>query len=65
MLNVVSPLTASEEQVVTEVVDCGFQVHRRVLGPGFKESIYAERFGWSCDCRGLSFECEKAIDGAL
>ena len=43
MLIVVSPLTASEEQVVTEVVDCGFQVHS-VLGPGFKERIYVQAF---------------------
>ena len=61
MLRVVSPLTESEERVVTEVVDCGFQVHS-VLGPGFRESIYAQAFRLELAARGLAFECEKAID---
>ena len=61
MLNVVSPLAASEEQLVTEVVDCGFQVHAG-LGPGFRESIYASAFRLELNARGLSFECEKAIE---
>ena len=61
MLSVVSPLTASEEQLVTEVVDCGYQVHS-VLGPGFKERIYVQAFRLELHSRGLSFECEKSID---
>ena len=61
MLRVASPLTQCEERLVTEVVDCGFQVHS-VLGPGFRESIYAQAFRLELNARGLSFEAEKAID---
>ena len=65
MLSVVSPLTASEEQLVTEVVDCGFQVHVEsragLQGNHLSQSAYRLEF----DSRGLKFECEKAIDGLL
>ena len=61
MLRVVSPLTDSDERLVTEIVDCGFQVHS-VPGPGFRERIYAQAFKLELHSRGVTFECEKAID---
>jgi len=61
MLRVVSPLGESEERLITQVVDCGFQVHS-ALGPGFKERIYVQAFRLELHCRGLSFESEKSID---
>ena len=61
MLRVLSPLNASDERLVTAVVDCGFHVHS-ALGPGFRESIYARAFQLELSDRGLRFECEKAIN---
>jgi GxxExxY protein len=61
MLRVSSPLTESEERVVTAVLDCGYAVHRG-LGPGFREKIYARAMCLELDARGLLFECEKPIE---
>ena len=60
MLRVSSPLTADQEKIVAEVVDCGVTVHR-VLGPGFREKIYSRAFRLELDSRQLRFECEKPI----
>jgi len=60
MLRVVSPLSETQEQVITQVVDCGFSVHA-ALGPGFRESIYNRALRLELASRSLSFECEKAI----
>ena len=46
---------------MSRVLDCAFNVHR-VLGPGFKESIYQRAICLEMDSRGLRFECEKKID---
>jgi PD-(D/E)XK nuclease superfamily len=43
MLRVSSPLTESDEQIVTSVVDCAYTVHK-ILGPGFREKIYGSAF---------------------
>ena len=61
MLRVASPLTPSEEDLVTRVVDVGFTVHH-ALGPGFKEKIYQRAFCLELDSRGLRYECEKNVD---
>jgi GxxExxY protein len=61
MFNQVSPLTESEEQVVTVAVDAGYTVHH-VLGPGFRERIYERAYCLELDSRGVPFECEKKID---
>lgn len=61
MLRVASPLSESEERVVTAVMDCGFEVHRR-LGPGFREKIYKRALCLELDSRDLRFECEKKIE---
>jgi len=42
-------------------MDCAFSVHR-VLGPGFRESIYARALHLELDSCGLKFESEKLID---
>jgi GxxExxY protein len=60
MLRVSSPLTADQEKIVAEVVDCGVTVHR-VLGPGFREKIYSRAFRLDLDSRQLRFESEKPI----
>ena len=49
------------ELLVSRVMDCAFAVHWH-LGPGFKEKIYERALCLELDSRGLSFECEKAID---
>ena len=56
-----SSLSDEEERIVSRVLDCAFNVHR-VLGPGFKESIYQRAMCLEMDARGLKFECEKMID---
>jgi GxxExxY protein len=55
-----STLGQDLEQLVSRVMDCAFTVHR-VLGPGFKESIYKQAFCLEMDSQGLKFECEKPI----
>ena len=60
-MRVQSSLTEAEEQLVTEVMDVGFSVHR-VLGPGFRERIYHRAFCLELNARGLSFESEKRIE---
>src|SRR5215203_5643535 len=60
-MRVQSSLTQAEEQLVTEVMDVGFSVHR-VLGPGFRERIYHRAFCLELNARGLSFESEKRIE---
>lgn len=56
-----SPLTESQERLVTDVIDCGFTVHKE-LGPGFRERIYERAFCLELDLRGLRYECERQID---
>jgi GxxExxY protein len=60
VLRVSSPLGAEQEAIVTQVIDCGFTVHR-ALGPGFREKIYARAFRLELDSRNLCYECEKPI----
>ena len=60
MLKVPSPLSADQEKIVSQVIDCGFTVHR-LLGPGFREKIYSRAFRLELSSRGLRFEWEKAV----
>jgi GxxExxY protein len=53
-------LEPDQEQIVAEVLDCGFAVHR-VLGPGFREGVYHRAYGLELDLRGLKYEAEKPI----
>jgi GxxExxY protein len=61
MLRVRSPLSTSDERIVTVVIDCGLAVHRG-LGPGFRERIYERACCLEFEFRGLRFECEKRIE---
>ena len=54
-------MSDEEERIISRVLDCAFNVHR-VLGPGFKESIYQRAMCLEMDARGLRFECEKKIE---
>lgn len=57
-----APTVAPEiEAVVTRVMDCAFAVHR-ALGPGFRESIYAQALRLEMDLQQIKFESEKPID---
>jgi GxxExxY protein len=56
-----TPLDAQGERVVADALDCAFDVHR-VLGPGFREPIYARAFCLELDARGIPFECERPIE---
>jgi GxxExxY protein len=42
------------------VIGCAIKVHR-VLGPGYKESIYVEALCLEMDAQGLQFERERPI----
>ena len=53
-------IPAETEQVVTEVIGCGIEVHRR-LGPGFLERIYQEALCLELHTRGLTFERECSV----
>ena len=48
------------EDVGHRVIGCGITVHR-VLGPGFKESIYERAFCLELEEQGISYECQKEI----
>jgi GxxExxY protein len=61
MLRVSTPLSAADEQIVSETINCGIAVHRG-LGPGFRERIYEVAFCLELESRGLRFECEKPIE---
>jgi GxxExxY protein len=56
----IEPLPARVEWVGRRVIGCAITVHR-VLGPGYKESIYVEALCLELDSRGLMFEREKPI----
>ena len=53
-------IPAEVEWVGRRVIGCAIAVHR-VLGPGYKESIYVEALCLELDTRGLGFEREKPI----
>jgi len=55
-----APIAREVEEVASTCVDSGITVHR-VLGPGFKESIYHEAYRLELSSRGVAYESEKAI----
>jgi len=57
---VYEPIPAEVEWVGRRVIGCAINVHR-VLGPGYKESIYVEALCLELDLRGLKFEREVPI----
>jgi GxxExxY protein len=56
----IEPIPAEVEWVGRRVIGCGISVHR-ALGPGYKESIYAEAMCIEMDSQGLTFEREKPL----
>ena len=61
-MSVVVPASIPQEieDVGHRVIGCGINVHR-ILGPGFKESVYHCAFGLELGEAGLSYETEKNI----
>jgi GxxExxY protein len=59
-LKVYTPLSETDEAVVTDAIGCAITVHR-TLGPGFKESIYQRALLLELDSEGIAFESEKKI----
>jgi GxxExxY protein len=53
-------IPAEVEWIGRRVIGCAIAVHR-VLGPGYKEAIYAEALCLELDSRKLPFEREKPI----
>ena len=56
----VSTLPAETEDLLTRIIGCGIEVHKR-LGPGFFESIYMRALCYELQCAGLSYERERSI----
>jgi len=54
------PIPAEVEWVGRRIIGCAIAVHR-VLGPGYKESIYVEAMCLELHSQGLGFEREKPI----
>jgi iron complex transport system substrate-binding protein len=48
------------EELASEAIDCGFQVHKR-LGPGLLESVYEVVLAAKLQSRGLRVERQKPI----
>ena len=59
-IQVEAPIPQEVEEVGHRVIGCGITVHR-ILGPGFKESIYERAFCLELDEQGLSYECQKKV----
>jgi GxxExxY protein len=57
---VYEPIPAEVEWLGRRVIGCGIKVHR-VLGPGYKESIYVEALCLEMDSRGLKFDREVPL----
>ena len=55
-----APIPDEIEDIGYRVIGCAITVHR-ILGPGFKERIYARAFCLELAEAGLSYECEKRI----
>src|ERR1700730_15938551 len=60
LTRVETPIPQEVEEVGHRVIGCGITVHR-ILGPGFKESIYERAFCLELEEQGLRYECEKKI----
>jgi GxxExxY protein len=55
-----APIDESVDQVVREVINGGFAVHREI-GPGFVEPVYGKAMAVELRCRGLRFKEEHVI----
>ncbi|RYZ59531.1 MAG: GxxExxY protein [Chitinophagaceae bacterium] len=53
-------LTAFEEQLCNEIVDCAYTVHKQ-LGPGLLEKIYEACFCYELEKRRINYERQKSL----
>jgi len=60
MLHTYSNLDSTTEARITEVIDCGFVIHRDV-GPGFLEPLYSNAMCVEFRTRNIPFEREKVV----
>ena len=60
MLRVHSVLPEATELLMEKLVNCAFEVHRR-LGPGYLERIYGIAYGIELTLNGVPFERERAV----
>ena len=60
MLHTYSNLDSTTEARITEVIDCGFVIHRDV-GPGFMEPLYSNAMCVELRTRNIPFEREKVV----
>ena len=60
MLKVSSPLDEATEAHITEVIDCGFVVHRD-LGPGYTELTYANAMALELTARSIPFSSQTVF----
>ena len=60
MLHTYSNLDSTTEARITEVIDCGFVIHRDV-GPGFMEPLYSNAMCVELRARNIPFEREKVV----
>jgi GxxExxY protein len=61
MIHASSPLSADQEQLVSEVIGAAIAVHRE-LGPGCLEGIYRKALCTELVSRGVGFDTEVAVD---
>ncbi|HYK57732.1 MAG TPA: GxxExxY protein [Flavisolibacter sp.] len=53
-------LTAYEEGLCTEIVDCAYKVHKE-LGPGLLEKIYEACFCHELKKKGINYKRQVAL----
>ena len=60
MIRAHSNFDSTMEEYISEVIDCGFVIHRDV-GPGFMETLYSNAMCVEMRVRGIPFEREKVV----
>jgi GxxExxY protein len=59
-LRVESPLSEETEALVTRIIGCAIEVHRR-LGPGLSEGIYEDAMTIELELEGLAFSRQRQV----
>jgi len=59
-IELASPLPLSTEALVTRIIGCAIEVHRRV-GPGFLEAIYEDALAIELEWCGMRFDRQREI----
>ena len=60
MLKISSPLDEVTEAYITEIIDCGFVVHREI-GPGYTESTYSNAMCVELGARKIPYACQTVF----